>query len=895
MALQPGTRVGGYEVVGLIGSGAMGEVYRARDLTLHRDIALKVLPDFSLGSHPGDDRSARFQREAQLLAAMNHPHIAQIYGFESSAHGLAMELVDGPTLAERIAEGPIPLAEARRIALEIADALDAAHKRGVVHRDLKPANIKLTASGSVKVLDFGLAKLQDPGRGALMTDRQDSATMTGHLTEAGVILGTVAYMAPEQAAGRATDKRVDIWAFGLVVWEMLTGDRPFVRATPAETLAAVISSEPDFARVPPQARRLLRRCLDKDPKRRLRDIGEVVFLLDDAAVASVAPQARRAPWIIAAVAVMAAAILSAVVLTTRRSSPAPRPLMRFDLAAESSGSYDGLSAPAISPDGVRIIYPARGGTRPLQIREINQAKVVELAGTEGATQPFFSPDGQWIGFFADNKLKKVSVHGGTPVILSDASNGRGASWGDDGFIVAALLNTAALSRVPSGGGKPEPVTQLEDGELTHRWPQMLPGSAAMIFTGHTTSLNSYEDASIDAYVFASRTRKTVWRGGYFGRYLPTAGNRGHLLYVRGGQVFAVSFDPVRLEVDGAPVPVLDDAAADPGSGSGKFDASASGAFVYASGEVIRSWPISWLDSAGAAKPLIAKPGLYYSPRFSPDGRRLALAVDDGKGSDIFVYDWAADSMQRLTFTGATNTDPVWAPDGAHIVFKSRKGENWQIWWTRADGAVVPHLLADAFPSLGDLSANALSADGRRLIYVTRTRNDPSDIWILPIDPSDPDRPRAGAPEAWMRTPANETRPAFSPDGRWIAYQSNESGTTELFVRPSDTACGAGGRWQISTGGAGMSVWSRRTSQLFYTSGDSRLMVVDYSVAGRTFTPGKPRVWSPATLLNVGYSNMDLAPDSDRFAVFLRPELAAPRVTVLLNIFDELTRKTARRE
>jgi Tol biopolymer transport system component len=888
MVLAPGTRLGVYEVLSAIGAGGMGEVYKARDTRLHRDVAVKVLPRV-FGADA--DRLARFEREAHMLAALNHPNIAQVYGLEDweGVRALVMELVDGQTLSDIVsAEGRrgLPLAGAWQIAGQIADALAAAHERGIVHRDLKPANVIVKSDGTVKVLDFGLAK---PFESASI-DAMNSPTVAG-ATEAGLILGTAAYMSPEQARGRPVDERCDIWAFGVVLYEMLTGQSCFGKETVSDTVAAVLTSDPDWTCVPAPARRLLTRCLEKDPKRRLRAIGDARFLIgDEGAEASPAPTRRTwIPWV--AAGVLAAAL--AVSLALPRPQRDTRPLVRFDLDLGDLPART-LGVLAFSPDGTRIAVPVRGpeGLPVLSTRRIDLSERTLLQGTEGADQPFFSPDGQWIAFFAGNKLKKVPVQGGTSVEIADALNPRGGSWAEDGTIVAALANTSGLARVPAAGGTPQPLTTLQDGELTHRWPQVLPGTDAVLFTAHSGTINSYENASIVVLSRAGGARKTVWRGGYHGRFIPTDGKRGHLVFVHRGILHAVRFDANRLEVEGTPVPLIQDLASDPESAAGRFDFSRSGMFAFSAGVGVQAWTVARLQGNEKLAPMFTKPAMYYSPRFSPDGRRLAVAIDAGKGMDIVVHDFERDTTSPITFNAETNADPVWTSDGAHFVFRSLTANGWRLWWIRADGAGGPQpLLANAGEVVGDLSADAISRDNRRLIYARIDPVTAGDLWILPVDPSDPDRPKVGQPELFLKTPASETRPAFSPDGRWVAYNSNEGGTIEVYVRAAGRSSDAGGKWKISSGGGGGPVWSRTAPEIYFPRA-GQIMVSEYSVRGSSFEASKPRVWSKQRLHQTGFTNFDLAPDGKQFAIVPEPSGSATevRVTVLLNFFDELRRQ-----
>jgi serine/threonine-protein kinase len=888
--MSPQQTIAHYRITAKLGQGGMGEVYRATDTKLGREVAIKILPD-AFAQDAG--RMARFAREAQVLASLNHPNIAAIYGVEERA--LVMEIVEGPTLAGRIAQGAMPLDEALPIARQIAEALEAAHEKGIVHRDLKPANIKLTAEGKVKVLDFGLARVaQSSGS----DDPQSSPTLTMSATVAGVLLGTAAYMPPEQARGGAVDKRADIWAFGVVLYEMLTGRALFAGATISDTLAAVLKTEPDLSAVPAQVRPIIERCLRKDPRRRWRDIGDVRMALEEGqppATIAVVPPPRRSvlPWATAAV-LLAIAAGAASWIAWRATQPVEHPLTRLsvDLGPDAMTGLN-LTA-AISPDGRRLVFPARGpnGKQQLATRLLEQAQATLLPGTENSRDPFFSPDSQWIGFFADSKLKKISVQGGAPVILCDAAYDYGASWGDDGTIIAALNPNARLSRVPAAGGTPQLLTKLSKGEASHRWPQILPGGKAIIFTS-ALSVVGMQNASVQAMALQSGVAKTLVAGAYFARYLPSSGTRGYLVYVQQGVLFAVAFDAARLEVEGTPIPLLDDVAASPIQGGGQFDFSAMppghGTLVCLPGKGAgQTWPLVWLDSSGKMQPLLVKPGAYFSSRFSPDGRRLALAINTSGGNDIYSYDVQRGTMTRLTFGGRAQT-PVWTPDGRHLAFRS-VGNDPGIWWVRSDGSREPQQILASQTSTVPWS---FSPDGRRLAYYANSPETGYDIWTVTLDTSDPDRPKPGKPEPFLRTPSDEQLPMFSPDGRWIAYRSDESGMIEIYVRPFPA--GRGGKWQISTGGGLYGVWSNNGRELFYETADNRIMVVDYTVDGDSFVPGQPHLWSEKQIFYAGFSNFALAPDGKRFAVVPMPEAAGTEkgtvhVTFLLNFLDELKRR-----
>jgi serine/threonine-protein kinase len=863
--LTSGAQLGPYQIEAPIGAGGMGSVYRAVDTRLGRKVAIKIC---------AQQFSGRFEREARAISSLNHPHICTLY--DVGPNYLVMELVEGETLAARLQKGRLPMALALRYAAEIADALTAAHALGIIHRDLKPQNIMITKSG-VKVLDFGLAK-----------SPQDET-----LTAARVVMGTPAYMAPEQLAGKECDARSDIYALGLVLYEMAAGRR-LPRGQP-----------PSMEGLPPQFAHVIERCVESEPENRwqtARDLkAELEWITSAPAPGNAALAARsrlgRLPWF--AAALLAVSTTVALWAPWRAEKPSVHPLMRFsaDLGPEA---VEGPSiTAAISPDGARLAFVARGpaGKEQLATRLLDQAQATLLAGTENAASPFFSPDGQWIGFFADGKMKKISVQGGTAVTLCDAPGGRGASWGEDGFVIVTLTATVGggLSRVAADGGTPQAITKPGGkGEATHRWPQILPGGQAVLFTGNTVSL-AFDDASIEVLSLKSGQWKVVQRGGYFGRYLATSNGAGHLVYVHQGTLFAVGFDLDRLEVRGTPAPLLEDVAGNAGPGGGQFDVARNGTLVYLSGKFSNAIrPVAWMDSTGKTQPLLAAPGQYLTPRFSPDGNRLALAVGPGGGGDIQVYDWQRDTMTRLTFT-QRNLYPVWTPDGKHIAFESASGGANFIRWIRADGAGESQLLVE---SKSGLRPYSFFPDGQRLAFAEQAVDTSFDLWTLPLDVSDPEHPKPGKPELFLRTPFYKSEPAFSPDGRWIAYTSNESGRYEVYVRPFPGGAGSGsGEWQISTGGGGYPIWSRNGRELFYENPDNRIIVTTYTAKADSFAADKPRLWSNTQVL--GFApvlwNLDLAPDGKRFAVFPRPDATGEQkgsvhVTVLLNFFDELRRR-----
>ncbi len=910
MALSPGTRLGTYEIIGAIGAGGMGEVYRARDTKLNRDVAIKVLPE-AVAHDP--ERLARFEREAKTLAALNHPNIAHIHGVEDSTGtpALVMELVEGPTLADRIARGAIPLEEALPIAKQIAEALEAAHEQGIIHRDLKPANIKVRSDGTVKVLDFGLAKAMDPA-GASSANAMNSPTLSMHATQAGIILGTAAYMSPEQAAGKPVDRRADVWSFGVVLWEMLTGKRLFDAETISHTLADVLRLPIEFDKLPPEAPRpirgLLRRCLERNARSRLRDIGEARIVLENLANPaheggvdglSTPSEARstKVAWVVAGA--LGLVVLSAAGFGWWRSTrPLDRPLIRLsvDLGPDAVAGF--RTTAALSPDGTRIVFPIRGSNGVLQLatRTLDQPKATAMFGTEGGSDAFFSPDGQWIGFFAGGKLKKVAVQGGAAITLCDAGEPRGGSWGEDGNIIFTPAFDSGLMRVSFAGGTPQPLTKTGNSLDLYRWPQVLPAGKWVLFT---TSANpfSWEDADVGVVSIKTGEIKIVQHGGYFGRYVSSPYGTGHLLYVHDATLFAVPFDPDRLETSGTSVPILSDVAGNSVDGGGQFDGSMNGSFVYVSGKsaASSSYPIVWMDSSGKTAPLLAKPGAYGAPRFSPDGKRLAFTAAGSQGPNVWVYDWERDAPTQLTFSGPGNLEIAWAPDGKHIVFGSSTAGAAALWWIRSDGSGEPQKLLERKNTGVGLRPQSFTPDGRRLAFDDNVATGNGvETWTLPLDLSDPEHPKPGKPEPFLATAVRQVDATFSPDGKWMAYSSNESGVDDIFVRPFP---GSGGKWRISTGGGKFPTWSRTGRELFYLSlSDGRIMVANYTVQGDSFSATKPRVWSDRQVLLPNFIRvLDLHPDGKRFAVFPRPEIEEAKgnlhVTFLLNFSDELRHRS----
>ncbi len=897
--MTPAETIAHYRVTGKLGEGGMGTVYRATDTKLNRDVAIKVLPD-AFAADP--DRLARFTREAQVLASLNHTGIAAIYGVEERA--LVLELVEGVTLTDRIAQGPLPIDEAVAIAKQIAEALEYAHDRGVIHRDIKPANINVTPTGRVKILDFGLATALNPEFAA--ADPATSPTLTLRATQAGMIMGTVGYMSPEQAKGKPVDRRADIWAFGVVLAEMLTGRPMYTGETVSETLAAVIKDEPDLTGLPKQTpasvRHVLERCLDKDPKRRLQAIGEARIAIENAAAqpepAPAAPatfKARRGvptAWI--AVALLPTLALSA--LLYRNSHRHVRlPLQRFTLDLGPDATAGNFITAAISADGSRIVFPVRNaaaatsGQTLLATQLLSQSKPTVLAGTENAFDPFFSPDGAWIGFFADSKLKKVSVQGGAPTPLTDVMNPRGGAWGSDGTIIANL-DVFHLFRVPPSGN-PEMLAKADDSPYrTRRWPQILPGGDTVIFTAHTSpGVASYDDATIEALSLKTGTVKVLYRGGFYGRYVAS----GHLLFARKGTLFAARFDRASLELRSQPVPIVDDLAANVTQGGGQFDVAAgptdTGILVYSAGKPAEGLPLTWLDAAGKTEPFIyVQAGVPLNPRFSNDGRRLAFSIL----GDVNVYDTERGAMSRIT-THATPTGMqvqylAWMPDGRHLLYS----EDGNFWYTRADGSTQPQKIYENPSAL----LGSVSPDGHWIAF-SQVVAGQRELWRMPLDNSDAERPKAGKPESMVTGPGTRTDPIVSPDGHWLAYTTTEASRNDIFVQPFSNGTVSTSRVQISTDPGRFPTWAPDGRELLYVTTDGHVMSVPYTVSGTAFNPGKPRLWTPSDIAGLGpFWPLALAPDSKRVVAVLNPQTMATNnktnlhLTFLLNFFDELKRR-----
>jgi serine/threonine-protein kinase len=899
--LPTGTRIRHYEVRDVIGFGGMGVVYRAIDMKLQRDVAVKVLPD-SVAADP--DRIARFRREATVLASLNHPNIGAIYGFEDSGdvHALVLEIVDGATLADRIADGPIPLDEAVAIARQIADGLQAAHEQGIIHRDLKPANIKLRPDGTVKVLDFGLAKLAESTTATANPSAlsvSPTITSPAFVSGVGVLLGTAAYMSPEQAKGKPADKRSDIWAFGCVLYEMLAGKRPFEGDDINEVLAAVVRLEPNWLELPPEIpssiRLLLQETLVKDARARVSDMSTALFILKNGAslVQNTERHAGRRQWrpafrtlaAVAATAIVSVAITWVGSRHPVESARASRLHVLTTGTAEFSGSAGDRDV-TITPDGSRIIYVGNRGTQ-LFVRAIDALDPIAVF-TGAPRGPFISPDGQWIAFFdRANTMKKVAITGGPAVTLATLDGApRGGTWGPDDTITIATNNQASgLQKVSAAGGTLSPLTHVGSSAVDHLWPEMLPGGRAVLFTiSPRTLIGAANDAAqVAALDLQSGATTILIRGGSHGQYATS----GHLVYANAGALLAVPFDPSTLAIHGTAVPVVSDVVMLNNSG---VDAAVApfGTLVYARGPSSGMAPRSlvWVDRLGREEPVPAPPRAYGVVRLSPDGARAVVDVREGT-NDLWTWDFARSALTRLTFDPAEDDNPVWTPDGHRIVFRTLRSGTPELFWTVADGSGTPERLPiGPMKAIGNGSyPRAVSPDGRSVVLGdTKSRGDQDLIEAVLGQPL--------TSRSLVSTPANETSADVSPDGRWLAYESDESGQDEVYVRPFPDV--NGGRWQISSGGGSKPVWARNGLELFYIDRSGSLVSVTVRKSQR-FDAGKPVVLFPNNhYVSTGPRAYDVSPDGQRF-LFVKDitsvdQAATPRnLIVVLNWTEELKR------
>lgn len=908
-----GQTVGHYRILEKVGSGGMGDVYRATDTTLHREVAIKVISE-EFANDP--ERMARFEREAQVLASLTHGSIAAVYGLEHTGthRALVMEFVEGEDLSARLRRGPLPLDDALRIAGRIAEALEAAHEHGVIHRDLKPANIRLLDSERVKLLDFGLAKALENDGPRHLTEG-DAATLSVAATRAGVILGTAAYMSPEQATGEGADKRSDVWSFGVVLFEMLTGTQLFDGQTTSHVLADVIRAEIDFDRlpsgVPPDVRALVERCLERDPRRRLRDIREARLVLERtverktgsyrAATTTALPPAPaksgwrdRIPWI-AAGAIVTGLLGGAGFWVLRPAVEPPAPV-RLDAMLTRQPLYTSTgSALALSPAGDQLVLAVNGANQTsgsLVRRRLDDLQVTTLVPEAGGTSmpynPFFSPDGAWVGYATSTELHRVPATGGTPLTITRVARSRGASWAPDDTIVFAASPNTGLSRVSVNGGEVETLTTLDTSkhEISHRWPHVLPGGKAALFTVNTSATDGWDKAWIEVVDLASKERKVVHSGGSHPVYLPT----GHLAYVSNNTLFAIEFDLDRLETVGQPLPIVQQMIGSNAEGAAQFSIGGNGVLAYVRGIVkTPEYPIVWVSRSGTTTPLHLTPGTYAAPRLSPDGRRLALTVLRNNNWDVWVYDLERTVFTRVTFDEAPETEQVWSPDGRELAYTLEGERTGTILRKRADGsgAAVTIAAPSAF-----FWPSSWSPDGRTLAGTTAN----GDIGLLPTT-------GATEPEWVVNTPFNEADGALSPDGRFLAYSSTESGRSEIYVRQLPPGAG---RWQISTNGGGHPRWTRGGREIVYRTprGITSVAVDTSDGAFRGGTPAELFTGDfvggveGVSLTPYVFGDYDVSADGSRFVMFPTPAGAADEtgqfVTIVTNWFDEVRRVTGRR-
>jgi len=877
MSLASGTRLGPYEIVAPLGSGGMGDVYRARDPRLARDVAIKVIATTS-SSEP--DRFSRFEREARAAAALNHPNILAVYdiGSHEGTPYVVSELLAGETLRARL--NGLSVRKAVEYALQIARGLAAAHERGIVHRDLKPENIFVTTDGHVKILDFGLAKLTETeptlaGVSQLMTSPAG--------TQPGLLLGTVGYMAPEQIRGQPTDHRADVFAFGAILYEMLSGQRSFGGATPADTISAILDrNPPDLPvadrHIPPALARVVDRCLEKDPAARFQSTRDLAFALEaldagSSTTASIAARAgRRRPdrlaWGIALLAVITAAAVTEI--SVRRSTPPP---LVTQLELTTTATSDPFSF-ALSPDGRQIAFvaTAEGGSR-IWVRALDQPTGRPLAGTEGAILPFWAADGRAIGFFADAKLKRIDLSAGAAQVLADAPLSRGGTWNRDGVILFASIGSSGLMRVPASGGPATAVTRLSRGQVAHRWPQFLPdGRHFLFYSQGNPDVRGVYLGSLDG-----GDPKRVIDSEAAAMYVPP----GFLFTLAQSVLSAVRFDPTSGSTTGDPVPIAQSVGVDGALNHAGFGVSDGGVIAYRSGAAARR-QVVWVDRAGTlGKEIVPSDETNLtSPELSPEGERLAFYRTTQNNTDLWVMPLARTTASRFTFDAAIEACPLWSPDGTRIVFRSSRNGRYDLFEKPASGAADEHPL---LVTMQDKSPQSWSPDGRLLLYSTADPRTQSDLWALPLDG---DR----KPFPVVQTGADEVHGQFSPDGRWLAYTSNESGRYEVYVRSFPAA---GGRWQISSNGGIYPRWRRDGRELFFVAPDNRIMaaVMELDAKARTLTPGAPQALFSTRLSTQGSAGLagfgskaqyDVARDGRFVLIASADEAIASPIKLILN-------------
>ena len=902
-----GRRLGSFEIKSLLGRGGMGEVYRAHDTKLGRDVAIKVLPpEFTADT----DRLARFEREARVVASLNHPNIAAIHGVEESGgiRGLVLELVEGETLADRLARSSqsarpgLRVSEALGYARQIADALEAAHEKGITHRDLKPGNITITPDGVVKLLDFGIAKVVTGDGPGVDLGQGETATLSA--TQAGLIVGTAGYMSPEQARGKPVDKRTDIWAFGCVLYEMLTGCAPFRGDTLSDTIAAILDREPDWsalpAGMPRTLRRLLQRCLVKDPRQRLRDIGdarvEIEQILgapnDDLDPGVAAQQAglwRRRTHLASAAAMLFALSAAGVAwyaLTRGGDVPADGRVTRFTIDLPKDSVIVPTFNPnvALSPDGTLIAYTPLPG--PVVIRRLDnvEGQPLEASSTPGfRSAPLFSPDGASIAFVDGNApyawkrpFQKVALAGGPPLKLAEYDMFHRGDWSGDGWLYWTARYPGGIVRIKESGGEIAPVTTLDvaAGEKSHRFASLLPGGDALIYTVGFEGISNYDDARIDLWDMKTGTKKTVIDGGMSATYVPS----GHIVYARSGKLMAVPFDAGRREVTGAAFEVQDGVMMSRNTGAADYAVSRRGDLAYVPGPAEGGRrTLVWVDRTGKPAPLPLPPASYLYPRISPDQQRLAVEIE-GPNHDFYFYDFARTVLSKVTTDGLSH-DPVWSPDGRRLAFRSWQAGGMTMWWMPSDRSGEPQRLDPAGTRQSPVS---FSPDGKFLAFDQKNPDTREDAWVLPLG-------GAMSPQRVAQTKFGEGSMKFSPDGRWVAYSSDESGRPEIYVQAFP---GPGRKEQVSTDGGTDPVWRRSGGELYYRAGD-KMMAVSVTTSPAFAASAPKMLWegsyshgtgASCGMPGVSSSNYDVSADGKRFLMVRDDDASAyaTRIVVVLN-------------
>lgn len=878
MSLPSGTKLGPYEIQSQLGAGGMGEVYRARDTRLDRTVALKILNSQLAASN---ELRARFEREAKIISQLQHPNICVLHdvGREGPTEYLVMEFLEGESLADRLRKGPLATEELLRVAVQIADALEKAHRAGVVHRDLKPGNVMLTKAGA-KLLDFGLAKplaaTAGPGTAnptsasvfaAALTQTSPAPSPATPLSTAGAVIGTMQYMSPEQIQGMEADARSDIFAFGVMLFEMTTGKRAFEGKTQASIVGQILAVDPPSAstirsETPAGLDRVIRICLEKDAEERFQTAHDLKLELRRIAETSATPTASVValprtnwlPWVISGVLGLAAIVLAIVYLGTQTAPQTsvhayilPPEKASFVLAENTSGP------PVLSPDGLRLVFVARSedGKQRLWIQPLNSTVAQQISGTDGATYPFWSPDSHYVGFFANQKLYKIDANGGPAQAICDASSGRGAAWSNNGTIVFARDLASALSRVDAAGGTPTPLTTLKEGETSHRWPDFLPDGKHYIYFAHgeTTSESTIYLASLD-----SKNPKLLFHNESNAIYA----GPGYLLFVRGNALMAQVFNARKLALEGEAKPVADHLAVNTNIWRATVTASANGVLVYQQGSTTGGSQLIWFDRSGKrGQPLVPDTALYYMPVLSPDGGRLAVAIEDNGISDIWLIDLARNTKTRITFGPQPSLHAEWWPDGKSLVYSSGPtGAPDGLYRKNADGTGSEEKLLETPGVLAELPK--VSSDGRYIAYLRLDAKSGTglDIWALPMFG---DR----KPFPVISTKFLDVTPAFSPDGKWLAYANTESGRMEVYVQSFPAG---GGRWQVSTAGGTWPMWRKDGKELFFQSNEQEMMAVDVRENGDSLQLGTPHVLFKAATVNGSSGPYTVSPDGQKFVM-----------------------------